>query len=77
MERVMVGKQHESRQEPLSLLDRLIFWLSPTLAREKKKMEMTVIENDTAINSYSEMSKKIQNEVDANHFSKFLIYEKK
>lgn len=59
-----------------TLLDRCIYAISPTLSREKEKLNEKIKENDTVIQSYADMSKQIQDEVEQNHFSPYLVYEK-
>jgi hypothetical protein len=59
-----------------SLTSKILMWLSPRLARESNRLEAITKRSNIVIQSYSDMSDKIKKEVDENHFSQFLNYEK-
>jgi hypothetical protein len=60
-----------------SFLTRLLLKFSPGLAREKQKVDSMCHKSDIIIKQYSELSKEIRDEVDRNHFSTLLNYEKR
>lgn len=59
-----------------SLITRFLQKISPRLAVENQRLASITQRSDVIIQSYSDLSGKIKDEVDENHFSKFINYEK-